>query len=384
MKIVIAIDSFKGSLTSMEAGEAARDGIQRVYQEGEIVVRPLADGGEGTVEALIQGMHGERRKIEVTGPLGEKVWAQYGILPESKTAIMEMSQAAGLPMVAKERRNPLETTTYGVGEMIKDGIEQGCRRFLIGIGGSATNDGGIGMLQALGFELLDAEGKQVPYGAKGLKELVTVSDEHRLPELEICEFCIACDVENPLCGEQGCSAVFGPQKGATPEMVWQMDQWMETYAKLVSEKYPTADAKQPGTGAAGGLGFAFLTFLPAVLKSGVRCVLEEIHMEEEIQQADVVVTGEGRMDGQTAMGKAPIGVAQMAKKYGKPVIGLAGAVTPEAAACNQEGMDAFFPIVRSAVSLEEAMEPEQAKKNLADTAEQVFRLIRCMEQNTVR
>ena len=378
MKVTIAIDSLKGSLTSLEAGQAAAEGIRRVYEDADICIRPLADGGEGTVEALVRGMGGELKRITVTGPLGKPVVCEYGIIKESGTAVIEMAGAAGITMVDEEERNPLYTTTYGVGEVIRDAVRSGCRRFVVGIGGSATNDGGIGMLQALGYGILDKEGRQVPYGARGLAEIASVTDDNILPELSGCTFRIACDVTNPLCGEQGCSAVFGPQKGADPEMIRQMDGWLEHFATLSQEKYPAADPLRPGTGAAGGLGFAFLGFTKAVLESGVKIVLDETKLEDYVRDADLVITGEGRLDGQTVMGKAPIGVAKTAKKYGKPVIGFSGCVTKDAVACNREGIDAFFPILRGVVTLDEAMKTENAGANLADTAEQVFRLIRAM------
>lgn len=375
MKIVVAIDSLKGSLSSVEAGNAISNGIRRVDKNSMVYVRPLADGGEGTVEALVQGMGGTYETVKVCGPLGEPIDCEYGIIEETKTAIIEMSGAAGITLVAPEQRNPLNTTTYGVGQVIKDAIAKGCRRFLVGIGGSATNDCGIGMLQALGYEFLDESGAQVPYGAKGIPQIVTISDENVIPELKECSFQIACDVTNPLYGEQGCSAIYGPQKGATKEMVKDMDQWMEAFAALVKEKYSNADASFPGTGAAGGMGFAFLTFTNAVLESGIQIVLRETKLEEFIQAADLVITGEGRLDGQTAMGKAPVGVAKLAKKHGKKVIAFAGCVTKEAVKCNQEGIDAFFPILRSITTLEEAMNKENASENMMDTVEQVFRLL---------
>ena len=378
MKITIAIDSLKGSLSSMEAGHAISAGIKRVYPDALIQIRPLADGGEGTVDALAAGMNGTIRNIQVTGPLGEPVTAKYGIIESTNTAVMEMSQAAGITLVPPEKRNPLHTTTYGVGEMIKDAIKMGCRHFIMGIGGSATNDGGIGMLQALGYDFLDKNGNQISLGAKGIEELVTISDEDVIPELKECNFRIACDVTNVLCGEYGCSAVFGPQKGATPSMIADMDKWLSNYAALAKETFPNADAQYPGTGAAGGLGFAFLTFTNAVLESGVKIILDETKLEDYVKDADFVITGEGRLDEQTAMGKAPIGVAKLAKKYGKPVIAFSGSVTKDAGICNEHGIDAFFPILRSVVSLEEAMDSKNAAQNMADTAEQVFRLIRAV------
>ena len=375
MKAVVAIDSLKGSLSSMEAGNAIAEGIYRADAEAKVEVRPLADGGEGTVDALVQGMNGSLRKVRVTGPLGDKVDAAYGIIEEAKMAVIEMSAAAGITLVPDEKKNPLFTTTYGVGEMIRDAIETGCRKFVVGIGGSATNDGGIGMLQALGYDFLNSKGNAVPYGAKGLEDLAEIRKEYVLPELAQCEFKVACDVTNPLCGPLGASAVYGPQKGATPEMVREMDQWLADYAKLAANCSERADAEHPGTGAAGGLGFAFLTFTNAVLESGIKIVLEETKLEQYIQDADIVITGEGRLDGQTAMGKAPVGVAKLAGKYKIPVLAFAGSVTKDARKCNEEGIHAFFPILRGITTLEDAMDAENARRNLMETVEQVFRLI---------
>ncbi|SET19436.1 glycerate kinase family protein [[Clostridium] polysaccharolyticum] len=377
MEIVVAMDSFKGSLSSVEAGNVIAKGIARIEPDVHVCVRPLADGGEGTVEALVEGMKGKLEKVMVTGPLGAKVEAQYGILEAQKTAIVEMSSAAGITLITSEERNPLHTTTFGVGEIIKDAIQKECRKFIVGIGGSATNDCGIGMLQALGYEFLDIDGKQVAYGAKGIRDIVSIGCAHVLPELKECHFEVACDVTNPLCGPQGCSAVYGPQKGADKKMIKDMDQWLDRFANLVKETFSKADANAPGTGAAGGLGFAFLTFTDAILESGIKIVLRETELEDYVKKADIVITGEGRMDGQTAMGKAPVGVAKLAKKYDKTVLAFAGGVTKEAVECNHEGIDAFFPIVRRAVTLEEAMDHHNTCNNLMDTVEQVFRLIKC-------
>lgn len=379
MKVVVAIDSFKGSLSSMEAGTAVAEGIYRADKEAEVTVRPLADGGEGTVEALTAGMNGKTEHVSVTGPLGNTVEASYGIIAETKTAIIEMAAAAGITLLAEKDRNPLYTTTYGVGELMQDAMKKGCRNFIVGIGGSATNDGGVGMLQALGYGFLDAAGRQVPYGAEGLARIVKITDDRVVPELKECHFKIACDVTNPLCGEQGCSAVFGPQKGATLSMVEEMDKWLMHYAALTKEKYPQSDRNKPGTGAAGGLGFAFLSYTNAALDSGVKIILEETKLEEHIKSADIVITGEGRLDSQTIMGKAPIGVARMAKQYGKKVLAFSGCVTEDAVLCNRHGIDAYFPILRSVTTLKEAMAPECAKENLAAAVEQVFRLITCLQ-----
>lgn len=384
MKVVVAIDSFKGSLSSMEAGQAIAEGVKRVYQHAEVVVRPLADGGEGTVEALVEGMGGVFVTKEVTGPLGEKVEAVYGMIESkddlSKTAIIEMSAAAGITLVPEKSRNPMSTTTYGVGELILDAIERGCRHFIVGIGGSATNDGGVGMLQALGYDFLTRGEKTISYGGNGLRELARIEETNVHPMLKECTFKVACDVTNPLCGENGSSAIFGPQKGATPEMVQELDQLLLHYAELSKNINSHADQFYPGTGAAGGMGFAFLTYTNATLESGIQIVLTETKLEELIATADFVVTGEGRLDGQTVLGKAPIGVAALAKKYQKKVLAFAGAVTLDAKECNQHGIDAFFPILRGVVTLKEAMNKEVAHQNMVDTVEQVFRVVEMMKE----
>ena len=369
MKVLIAIDSMKGSLGSVEGGASVAEGVRRVFPDAVCEVRPLADGGEGTVEALVSGLGGELRKVTVTGPAQKPVSAVYGIV--GKTAVMEMSAAAGITLVSDEEKNPLKTTTFGVGEMIADAIGLGVRKFIIGIGGSATNDGGAGMLQALGFRLLDADGEELPRGGAALSRLAAIDGSRALAELPECVFKIACDVTNPLCGANGASAVYGPQKGATPEMVDELDAALGVFASVSG-----GDGSFPGSGAAGGLGFAFRTFLGGELKSGVELVLEETGFDARVRDADIVVTGEGRLDEQTVMGKAPIGVARAAKKYGKKVIAFAGCATEGAKKVNAHGIDAFFTILRSVVSLEEALDRRNAAKNLADTTEQVFRCLR--------
>lgn len=371
MKIVIAIDSFKGSLTSLEAGEAVKRAAQKVFPQCDINVFPLADGGEGTASAIAVSRGGKRVCLGVSGPLAQRVEAEYYILKD-KTAVMEMSSAAGLTLVSKEKRNPLNTTTYGVGELIKDAADKGCRNFIIGIGGSATNDGGVGMLKALGFEFLDEDGKEIPLGAKGLSSLNKISDRKVLPQLKECSFKIACDVTNPLCGESGCSAVFSPQKGASAEEILKMDKWLLNYSRLAKKINPVADADFPGSGAAGGLGFAFLAFTNATLQSGVDIVLKNCGLEENIKTADLVITGEGRLDGQTVMGKAPIGVARIAKKYQKKVIAFAGALGKGAELCLSSGIDSYYCITPKTMTTEEAMKKENALKNMESTAKRVF------------
>ena len=374
MRVVVAIDSFKGSLSSLKAGNAVRDAVLKVNKETDVIVRPVADGGEGTVVALSTGLNGDIIELEVTGPLFRKVTAKYCIL-ENNTAVIEMAAAAGLTLLSDAERNPMNTTTYGVGEIIKDAVLRGCRHFIVGIGGSATNDGGIGMLGALGFDFLDIDGNKVQLCAKGLEHLHVISTENVLPELKDCTFRIACDVDNPLCGERGCSEIFSPQKGATQEDIIKMDKWLKKYAFISQQISVNADMNFPGAGAAGGLGFAFLSFLDASLEPGIRIITEETRLEDYIKTADIVVTGEGRLDAQTVMGKAPAGVAALAKKYGKRVIAFAGCVTEEAEICNGYGIDAYFPILRQVGTLEDALNEENAYKNLEAMAYQVFRLI---------
>ena len=373
MKVVVAIDSLKGSLTSMEAGRAIRDGVLKVLPDTEVVVKPLADGGEGTTEALAEGLGGEMVYVDVHGPLETPVKAGYGWIRETKTAIMEMAAAAGIIIIGKDKR-PLEATTYGVGEMMKDAIGKGCRNFIIGIGGSATNDGGIGMLTALGYEFLDSDGKAVGIGGGALKDIASIRTEKAMPELKECQFKIACDVTNPLCGTNGATYIYGPQKGVTEDLKDVLDKALASYAEVTKKCLGTDFAEYEGAGAAGGLGFAFLSYLGADLQPGIDLVLDAVEMEEAMKGADLVFTGEGRLDYQTAMGKAPVGIAKLAKKYGAKVIALAGAGIEGAEECNANGIDAYFPILQQIVTLDEAMDPERAKQNMTKTTEQIIRL----------
>lgn len=372
MKFLIAIDSFKGSMTSIDAGNAAALGIKRCIDDADIVVKSIADGGEGTVYSLVQGLNGKIKEVEVSNPLGRKTVAKYGIIGDK--AVVEMAEAAGISLIKKEELNPMDTTTYGVGEIIKDAISYGCRKFIVGIGGSATNDGGVGMLQALGFEFLDKNGNEVPFGAKSLGMIKEVKDKNVIPQLKDCDFKIACDVKNPLCGENGCSRIFGPQKGADNDDIIKMDAGMENYASITYKYNPKSDKNTPGAGAAGGLGFAFISYLGGKLQSGIEMILNEINIEEYIKDADLVITGEGKIDKQTVMGKAPIGIARLAKKFNKPVLAFSGCVTRDASVCNEHGIDAIFPIVRTACALEEAMDNDNARKNMTDCVEQAIRL----------
>lgn len=375
MKVVIAIDSLKGSLSSMEAGMAIKDGILAAKPDAEVIVKPLADGGEGTTDALIEGMNGERIDLTVTGPMHTPVDAYYGYLKDTNTAVMEMASAAGITLVPDSEKNPLLATSYGVGEMINDAIQRGCRNFIIGIGGSVTNDGGIGMLKALGIRFLDENGEDAGEGGQALAKIARIDVSGMNPLLKECHIQVACDVNNPLCGKNGSTYVYGPQKGVTEDMKKTLDEAMAHFARVTSETLENDYMNTPGAGAAGGLGYAFLAYTGAALTPGIELILDAVGLEEELSGADVVVTGEGRLDFQTAMGKAPVGVARLAKKYNAKVIAFAGSVTKEATACNKEGIDAFFPILRGVCTLAEAMDPVAARNNMTATVEQVFRLL---------
>lgn len=375
MKVVIAIDSLKGSLSSMEAGMAIKDGILAAKPDAEVIVKPLADGGEGTTDALIEGMNGERIDLTVTGPMHTPVDAYYGYLKDTNTAVMEMASAAGITLVPDSEKNPLLATSYGVGEMINDAIQRGCRNFIIGIGGSVTNDGGIGMLKALGVRFLDENGEDAGEGGQALAKVARIDVSGMNPLLKECHIQVACDVNNPLCGENGSTYVYGPQKGVTEDMKKTLDETMAHFARVTSETLENDYMNTPGAGAAGGLGYAFLAYTGAALTPGIELILDAVGLEEELSGADVVVTGEGRLDFQTAMGKAPVGVARLAKKYNAKVIAFAGSVTKEATACNKEGINAFFPILRGVCTLAEAMDPVAARNNMTATVEQVFRLL---------
>ena len=437
-KILVAVDSFKGSMTSLGAGNAIEKGIKSILPDAEIRVRPVADGGEGTTEALIYGRDGvSRERCSVTGPLGDKITAEYTIYDaaDGRTAVMEMAAAAGLPLVPEGQRDPMHTTTYGVGEMIRDAVAKGCERFIVGIGGSVTNDGGIGMLQALGFSCLDANGHEVPYGAEGLgvlerivipgKMLVRknsselavadpvdtpivgtaaisgagavdescVDDDDFASRLSRCTFSIACDVTNPLVGELGCSRVFAPQKGADAEIVEIMDGYMKNYADVVERSAEgKSDRNTPGAGAAGGLGYAFLMFLGGKLMPGIDIVLSEIGFETDVEWADTVITGEGRIDAQTMMGKTPAGVARLAKEHGKYVIAIGGCLGDGAENCVKEGLFNECYAVNNVLGIDDsdseqmrtAMKPENAAANLTTCAAKITELKEQMSARVCR
>ena len=379
MKVVVSMDSLKGSLSSLQAGNAVREGVLCALSEAEVIVRPLADGGEGTVDALVEGLGGEKVPVRVTGPLGMPVACEYGMLPDG-TAVMEAASACGLMLVSPEKRDPRFTTTYGLGEMILDALERGSRSFLIGIGGSATNDGGIGMLSALGFRFYTAEGENAGIDGRAAARVERIDASGMDPRLLQCCFRIACDVNNPLFGPCGASHVYGPQKGATPEIAEELDAGLRHFSDVVRKRFGKSEDTLPGAGAAGGLGYAFTSFLPAKLEPGIALVLDAVHLADDIAGADFVVTGEGCLDAQTAMGKAPLGVAQLAKKHGAVTLAFAGATADGAAALHENGIDAYFAIPQAPMTLAEAMEPERAYRNLASRAEQVFRVVAALQK----
>ena len=373
MKVVVAVDSFKGSISSIEAGMAAREGILAARPDADVIVKPLADGGEGTTDALIDGLGGERVFLTVTGPVGKPVKAYYGYIKKSGTAVMEMAAAAGIALSGTT--DPLHATTYGLGEMIRHALSKGIRNFIIGIGGSATNDGGIGMLNALGFRFLEKNGRDAGRGAQALEKISSIIPSEKAALLSCCRFNIACDVTNPLFGPQGATYTYGPQKGISRQLIPIIDNGMKNFARLTCEMCGKDFSQVPGSGAAGGLGFAFLSYLNGKLLPGIQLILDAVHLEDELKGADFLVTGEGRLDSQTAMGKAPAGAAKLARKYHVTTIAFAGSIAEDAAVCNQAGIDAFFPIVRGVTSLSDAMEPCNARKNMVSSVEQVFRLL---------
>ncbi|MRG84974.1 glycerate kinase [Salinibacillus xinjiangensis] len=379
MKVLIAMDSFKGSISSIEGSKAISQGIHEVYPAAETVTLPLADGGEGTVEALVHATSGQWIEKSVTGPLGEPVEALYGISGDGKTAIIEVAAACGLPLIPRDSLDPLKATTYGVGELILDAIDKGCRHFIVGLGGSATNDAGVGMLQELGFRFENNQGEEVGYGGGALADIEHINTDNIHPSVKECTFQVACDVKNFLHGTDGAAYVYGPQKGATDEMVRELDEGLKHFAERVRDQLDIDIHSIEGAGAAGGLGAAFSGFLNGQLQSGIELVLEVIDMEKQLQDVDFVITGEGMLDGQTSMGKAPIGVAQMAKKHGIPVIALAGAVNQEQFTLNDRGMTSCFSILSAPMSLDDAMNSVIAYKNLQFTTNQLFRLIKGSE-----
>ena len=372
MRIVISPDSYKESLTALEVATEIEAGFREIFPEAEYLKLPMADGGEGTVAAMVAATGGTRIEVTVTGPMGDPVLACYGLTGDGKTAIIEMAAASGLALVAPHLRNPWETTSYGTGELIRAALDNGVNHLIIGIGGSATNDGGAGMLQALGVKLLDISGGEIGFGGGSLAKLDRIDICAMDPRLKECRIEAACDVNNPLTGPKGASAVFGPQKGATPEMVAGLDANLIRYAGIIARDLGQQVDQVSGAGAAGGMGAALLAFFGAHLKPGVEIVMEAVGLEAVILNADLVITGEGRIDSQTVNGKTPIGVARMAKRFGKPVIGIAGCLAHDAAVVHEHGIDAVFSVLSQTCTVDEAFKSaavnvRTASRNIAAT-----------------
>ncbi len=373
MKILVASDSFKGSLSSIRVGEAVTEGIQRVFPEASIRTIPIADGGEGTVEALVTASGGRYLQKIVSSPLGEPIEAVMGMLPDD-TAVIEMAAASGLPLVPQNKRNPLITSTRGTGELIKAALDEGAKKILIGIGGSATNDGGAGLAQALGVKLLDSSGNELPPGGASLADLAIVDMSNIDTRLNDVLITVICDVDNPLCGPRGASAVYGPQKGATPDMVRYLDDCLKHFAQVIQGQLGMDIVNIPGAGAAGGLGGGLLAFTRAQLKSGTEAVLDTIRFDDLLEDYDLIITGEGRIDAQSAYGKVPKGVGTRAKKHGKPVIAIVGSVGEGAEVMHEHGINAIVPIVNRPMTLEEAV--ADAYELIVQTSERVSRVLR--------
>lgn len=373
MKIVLAPDSYKGSMTAKEACDAMETGIRRVMADAAIHKVPMADGGEGTVQSLVDAMGGEFIACEVANPLGRKTLARYGILSNG-TAVIEMAEASGLNRIIKNERNPLFTTTYGTGELIKNALDRGCRKFILGIGGSATNDGGAGMAQALGYRLLDHAGMELPFGGGSLNRLVWIDTSCADSRLRNCIFTAACDVDNPLCGKSGASYIFGPQKGADPQMVELLDYNLGHFAAVIQRDLGVDIKYVPGSGAAGGLGGGMMAFLRGRLQAGIQIVMETVCLKEKLIGADLVFTGEGRCDSQTIRGKTPYGVALTSKKAGVPVIVIAGSIGSGAKELYEHGVISIIPLVDSPMSLEEAM--SKGGELLSEAVERIMRIIK--------
>ena len=372
MKIVVSPDSFKGSLSSMEVATAIESGIRKVVTDCEVIKVPLGDGGEGTVDSLVSVTSGKKVEVLVTGPLGTPVNATYGWLGDMKTCVIEMAEASGLNLVPVNQRNPLVTTTFGTGELIKHALDNGCRTFILAVGGSATNDGGAGMLQALGLKLLDADNNEIGYGGQELVKIAKILDQDFDPRIKESTFLIASDVQNPFVGEHGASHVFGPQKGATPEMVKTLDQYLTHWADLVYQYNGISLHNLPGAGAAGGIGGAFQAFFPSTMKRGIDIVIEYTGLAEKMKGANLVFTGEGQIDFQTASGKTPMGVAQEAQKLGIPAIVLAGSIGKGIDVLYQYGITSIHSIVNKPMTLEDAM--TNAKELIEQITEQVMRI----------
>jgi len=373
MKIVVTPDSFKGSLTAVEVSDAIEQGIREIFPEAEIVKIPMADGGDGTVQCLVNATGGKILREKVTDPLGDEVLASYGILGDKKTAVIEMAEASGLTLVPENRRNPLITTTYGTGQLIKAALDQGCRKMIIGIGGSATNDGGAGMVQALGVKLLDREGKEIGFGGGELKKVFRIDTkclDNRLSETEVL---IASDVSNPLCGPKGATRVYGPQKGATPEITKELDESLAYFAEIIKRDLNKDVKDIPGAGAAGGLGASLIAFLNAELRPGIDIMIEIVKLEQAIKDADLVITGEGKIDSQSIFGKVPLGIGKSAQRYNVPVIAIVGDIGEGSSLIYKYGINSIMSTVNKAISIDEAM--KMSKILLKDATERMMRII---------
>ncbi len=373
MKFVIAPDSFKESLTALEVATAIETGFKRVFPDADYVKLPMADGGEGTVQSLVDATQGKLIECEVTAPLGDKVKSFFGLSGDGKTAIIEMAAASGLHLVPPEKRNPLLTTSYGTGELIKLALDLGVESFILGIGGSATNDGGVGMLQALGMQCLDSQDKPIGFGGAELANIVKIDVQQLDPRLQQVHIEVACDVNNPLCGECGASTIFGPQKGATSEMVKQLDAALSHFAEIAERDCGKQIRDQAGAGAAGGMGGGLLLLPSVQLKAGIQIVLDRLHLIDYVKDADVVITGEGRIDAQSIMGKTPIGVARTAKQFNKPVIAIAGCLREDYDVVFDHGIDAVFPIIHQLGDLSDIL--KQGEQNLISSAQNVARVL---------
>lgn len=382
-KIIIAIDSYKGCLTSLEAGKAAGEGVHDACPECETIVLPVADGGEGMLDVLTASTNGKHRMIAAHDPLMILREARYGISGDGGTAFIEMAAISGLPLVPADQRNPMLTTTYGTGELIRDALELGCRNFIIGLGGSATNDAGLGMLQALGYRFLNKAGEKIgciernfPMNGASLCDVASIDSSHIHPAIKETRFTAACDVQNPFCGKNGAAFIFAPQKGANQEMVLRLDSAMKQLAEVINRHTGKDISLHPGAGAAGGMGGTLFAFLDAELKPGIQLVLDTLHFSEKIKDADLIITGEGKSDQQTLMGKVPTGILKEARKQKIPVVLLSGSVE-DVRELNNAGFQGVFSITPSPISLEQAMQPAIAKANIKRATEQICRIIQC-------
>ncbi|MCE0489685.1 glycerate kinase [Pantoea sp. Mb-10] len=378
MKIVIAPDSYKESLSALAVATAIEAGFREIFPTAEFVKIPVADGGEGTVDAMVAATQGQIIRLTVTGPLGQPVDAFYGLSGDAGTAFIEMAAASGLELVPATQRNPLITTSFGTGELIKNALDRGVGHIIIGIGGSATNDGGAGMVQALGARLLDAQERQIGFGGGALPALARIDIAQLDARLARCRIEVACDVTNTLIGEKGASAIFGPQKGATPERVAQLDRALAHFAQIIQRDLDRDVLDIAGGGAAGGMGAALHAFCQAELRRGIEIVTEALGLAEQVEDADLVITGEGRIDSQSINGKVPIGVAQVAKRFDKPVIGIAGSLTADVGVVHEHGLDAVYSVLFSVGTLEDAL--ANAAQNVRLTARNVAATLRIGQQ----